>query len=869
MITDLTVEEGAVLSTDSGRQMDVLGTVVNRGRILGERGLILTHGDVLNEGEWTMRLWWSGSGPRTVRAPGVDGQQYVQGNVFLEGRNVVTRVEGIDDSGGQLTIEKGGVLEFTQPPEVGYAPYDIGTPDDAQFFNLGTVIVPNVPTQFNGIVVGSNLRGGFEPGVVVEDTVWAETYSDQSHPAFANAVRRWWRFRWSEPSDPSRPDFFSLVLTFEERHLGDLDPDSLSIYHSPDGGETWVSMSDGGLPVQIDGQGVGFAILQYAPSSGDYVVASKSPPTAARPVAHIQIQGRNQIRVGGPPNRYRVHYTNSGSQPMGRTLLGLRTEGGVHINRVFPSSAESEADDGGWGPEIFSPQGDSTEAMLMTSPLGPGESRTFTVFLSAVPDVTSTKTAGVAVPAVVGGVVVGIGFGYLSDLAFHALEEVMADPCNNTGDYQDKFNTAFDRTDDKWNPFGNSESPWLAATENGASALAESGGLKSGFGALTVVNLLGSAASTVANGTSRYEQNSGRSMFQPVDCDPPPPPNVPNDRNPLDPVSSFDPNSKVGPGGTGERNYVASVGRMEYTINFENKAEATAPAYRIVIVDTLGPQLDPTSIRLGATSHDGWDVSIDGNIITWDIVGIELPPNVTPPEGEGFVSFSVNTVPGLGSGDAVANRAEITFDLNEPILTNTHVNVLDYEAPVTTMSPLPPEVQGSSVILSWSAADPDNGSGVASAAVYASAEGGAFELVGYSDGNQLAVPVEPNVQYAFYTLSSDSVGNVESSRPTPVSTRVVATSVEDQAGLEFDLAANYPNPFGQSTSISFAIPSPDRVSVSVFDLLGREVARIVDEMLPAGKHTVEWRPSTAASGVYFYRLKAGERTASRSMIVVR
>jgi len=72
----------------------------------------------------------------------------------------------------------------------------------------------------------------------------------------------------------------------------------------------------------------------------------------------------------------------------------------------------------------------------------------------------------------------------------------------------------------------------------------------------------------------------------------------------------------------------------------------------------------------------------------------------------------------------------------------------------------------------------------------------------------------------------------------------------------FALDQNFPNPFNPSTTIQYQLPADSRVSLKVYDMLGREVATIVNEERPAGYHEVRWIASNAASGVYFYRLEA-------------
>jgi hypothetical protein len=132
----------------------------------------------------------------------------------------------------------------------------------------------------------------------------------------------------------------------------------------------------------------------------------------------------------------------------------------------------------------------------------------------------------------------------------------------------------------------------------------------------------------------------------------------------------MDPNDKlVQPEGCGpEKNTVLQDEQLSYTIQFENKAEATAEAIYVLIVDTLNPNLDWGTLQLGPTSHDS-DVSIDFDPftgeLTWFFDSLMLPPNVNPPEGEGFVSYSITPQPGTPDETTIPNRAHIRFDYNE------------------------------------------------------------------------------------------------------------------------------------------------------------------------------------------------------------
>lgn len=83
------------------------------------------------------------------------------------------------------------------------------------------------------------------------------------------------------------------------------------------------------------------------------------------------------------------------------------------------------------------------------------------------------------------------------------------------------------------------------------------------------------------------------------------------------------------------------------------------------------------------------------------------------------------------------------------------------------------------------------------------------------------------------------------------------------------LSPNYPNPFSTSTTIPFSLVRGGHVEVAVFDMLGRRVATATDDHRPAGEHAIRFDASILASGIYFYRITAGDFVEARQMIVVR
>lgn len=86
---------------------------------------------------------------------------------------------------------------------------------------------------------------------------------------------------------------------------------------------------------------------------------------------------------------------------------------------------------------------------------------------------------------------------------------------------------------------------------------------------------------------------------------------------------------------------------------------------------------------------------------------------------------------------------------------------------------------------------------------------------------------------------------------------------------QFVLKQNYPNPFNPTTTISFGLPQSETVTLSVYNLLGEEVARLVDGRIPAGSYEVTWNAEQMASGIYLARLRAGSFLQTRRMVLVK
>jgi hypothetical protein len=86
---------------------------------------------------------------------------------------------------------------------------------------------------------------------------------------------------------------------------------------------------------------------------------------------------------------------------------------------------------------------------------------------------------------------------------------------------------------------------------------------------------------------------------------------------------------------------------------------------------------------------------------------------------------------------------------------------------------------------------------------------------------------------------------------------------------KYSLNQNFPNPFNPSTNISYQLPFSGQVALKIYDVLGKEVATLVNEEKPAGSYQVNWNASNLSSGIYFYRLHTGSFVETKKMILLK
>jgi hypothetical protein len=377
-------------------------------------------------------------------------------------------------------------------------------------------------------------------------------------------------------------------------------------------------------------------------------------------------------------------------------------------------------------------------------------------------------------------------------------------------------------------------------------------------------------------------------------------------------VSSFDPNDKLG-----ARDTVSGTQAMPYSIRFENDPSiATAPAQQVVISDPLDvTKLDPNTVSLDVITFGNVHVvpppglrsyatqvdmrpgrnllvnvsaSVDPftGILTWYFTSIDpatglpptnplsgfLPPNQTPPEGEGSVLFTIMPRPGLSSGTVIHNGASITFDTNAPHATPTWSNTVDNAPPGSHVLPLAANSDLPSVPVSWT---PDGApQDLRDFTVYVSEDGAPYRVwrLNVAVASDTLVPPGNHLPhtYAFYSVARDVNGNIEVAPGAADATTQSRTAVGDATPLRLALEGARPNPALSTLRVSFTLASREPAWLEVIDIAGRRLIRREVGSLGPGAHSLTLDDSPPLRpGLYFLRLMQGPRVLSARVALIQ
>ena len=111
--------------------------------------------------------------------------------------------------------------------------------------------------------------------------------------------------------------------------------------------------------------------------------------------------------------------------------------------------------------------------------------------------------------------------------------------------------------------------------------------------------------------------------------------------------------------------------------------------------------------------------------------------------------------------------------------------------------------------------------------------------------------------------------NVSSRPEARALTQAQVAMMAAEAPTEFELGSNYPNPFNPETVIPFAVPEQAHVRIAVYDLLGREVALLLDEARSVGRYELTWHAGRLPTGVYIVRMQAGTTVKVRRVTLLK
>jgi len=129
--------------------------------------------------------------------------------------------------------------------------------------------------------------------------------------------------------------------------------------------------------------------------------------------------------------------------------------------------------------------------------------------------------------------------------------------------------------------------------------------------------------------------------------------------------------------------------------------------------------------------------------------------------------------------------------------------------------------------------------------------------------------VNPSIRVNFTSLGFPInflfPGNMYELANPSIGINPISTEIPDK----FELKQNYPNPFNPSTTIEFAIPIADNITLELYDISGRKTAELFSERLNPGRYKYEFNSGMLSSGTYFYRLHAGKYSETRKMIIVK
>ena len=123
-------------------------------------------------------------------------------------------------------------------------------------------------------------------------------------------------------------------------------------------------------------------------------------------------------------------------------------------------------------------------------------------------------------------------------------------------------------------------------------------------------------------------------------------------------------------------------------------------------------------------------------------------------------------------------------------------------------------------------------------------------------------------EYLYWSVQALD-NNFEGSNWAQENITLVEDEIINNLPTSYSLSQNFPNPFNPSTTIDYSVPEVSFITLKVFDVLGNEVATLVNENKPVGDYEVEFNRIELPSGMYFYQLRAGSFTETKKMVLIK
>lgn len=685
------------------------------------------------------------------------------------------------------------------------------------------------------------------------NSVYVTTVNNQPYPGLPGTIKRWWRI---QSPDEYTDLQYTIKFYYDETQLNGQKEEDLNVFRTTDGGTTWKVVSIGEFAEHNIEENY-FSIGTWTKDEslltefGDFVIGTGNESVPLESPIAINFTGRSDVRLGAP-NRFIVSIDNLTNKQTESYIVAIDVE-----DEIVFDYFEFYSNDG-MVKVPFDSMGlkkDDT-ALLFVPSLNPNETVKFDFIVHGVePGTKATLSAGKSIK------LGAFGKGLRND----AIEEVIVDYVNGKVQLNDQELSEYARglgltvqqVKLQKQKEGIGTFTFKSILKTGAEKVSNSNPISK------VLFKIGSAVETVSKVAPSLRQRLFHWFYKETGLYGVEESKVvAGNAKEVKMVKSWDPNEKSGPFGYGENNYLQNASTFQYNISFENKKEATAAAYKIEILDTLSSVFDWESVEFGNTSHSGdgynWTMERNGNVIRWYIEGIELPPNITPPQGEGFVSFSVQLKDNVNSGESIKNNATIIFDENPAITTNTWVNIIDTIAPVTNSLVANYIETNSAILIQVDAADNNDGSGLGEISYYVSIDGTPFNLIG--SGFDTEISYEANLDkgkiYRFYSVATDNVGNQENKTP-----KITEVDIAAPTNVEYNtLSANlnvYPNPVANILNIDILVVAAEPITYQLTDMNGKIILEGAFPNTGIGAHRLNI--ANINTGVYLLRIIQGEQ----------